>query len=159
VASLVLGIVGLSVPDDIAMMGGMLQDSILERACLAVYGLKFCGFTLAAPFGLSAFYSYPARVSGYLPLGVYLAPVALPAITWMAARVRTEQRLLAFGGLFIVIHMLLVLKAVPLGLEFAADRYLYVASIGLFIVAAELCRRAPVKCRLERQRDVQHPHP
>jgi tetratricopeptide (TPR) repeat protein len=146
-ASLVFGIVGLSVRNDIAMMGGMLHYSILERVCLAAYGLVFYGFTLAAPFALSAFYSYPARIAGYLPLRVYLAPVALLAVVWMASRVKTERRLLAFGSLFFVIHILLVLKVVPLGLEFAADRYLYVASIGLFIVAAELCRRAPATIR------------
>lgn len=142
-ASLVFGIVGLSVRNDVTIMGGLLHYSAIERICLAAYGLLFYVYTTGAPVALSAFYSYPPTVDGRLPLVVYLAPIVLLALAVAGVRLRHSRRLIVFGGLFFVIHILLVLKLVPLGLEFAADRYLYVPAIGLFIVVAELCRLAP----------------
>ena len=40
-----------------------------------------------------------------------------------------------------LLHIILVLKVVPLGAEFAADRYVYLASIGVFFVVAQLLVR------------------
>jgi hypothetical protein len=48
-----------------------------------------------------------------------------------------------FGLLFFRMHLALVLKIVPVGEEFTADRYLYLPLIGLLIAGVELVTRFP----------------
>ena len=48
-----------------------------------------------------------------------------------------------FGLLFFALHLVLVLKIVPVGEEFTADRYLYVPLVGVLIAGVELVTRLP----------------
>jgi tetratricopeptide (TPR) repeat protein len=139
--SLVFGVVTLHFRNDMAV-GNAPVYSIVERLCLAGYGVMHYVRTLIAPLRLSAYYPYPERASGQLSLLVYLAPVFVLALAGLASLWKAHRRLLAFGGLFFLIHIALILKVVPLGEEFAADRYLYLASIGVFLIGVELCRRS-----------------
>jgi tetratricopeptide (TPR) repeat protein len=139
--SLVFGIVTLHFRNDMAV-GHAPAYSIVERLCLAGYGILHYVRTLIAPLHLSAYYPYPERASGQLSLHVYLAPVLVLALAGLALLWKAQRRLLAFGGLFFLIHIALILKVVPLGEEFAADRYLYLASIGVFLIGVELCRQS-----------------
>jgi len=61
------------------------------------------------------------------------------------ALIARRQRKIVFGSLFFLFNVVLVLQLVPVGGAVAADRYTYVASIGLAYLAGEgyawLCRR------------------
>ncbi len=137
--SLIFGLVTLHFRNDLAL-GRAPAYSIVERLCLAGYGVMHYARTLIVPVSLSAYYPYPERVSGQLPPYVVLAPVFVLALAGLAWLWKAQRRLLSFGGLFFLINIALILKVVPLGEEFAADRYLYVASIGIFLIGVELCR-------------------
>jgi Flp pilus assembly protein TadD len=120
---------------------GVVQDfSPVERVTLALYSLASYAFALVVPIGLSPFHPYPQRVNGQLPLTVYIGAAATIAFVVSAWLWRSQRRLLAFGGLFFFINVVLVLKLVPLGVEFMADRYVYLPSIGLLLVIVELGR-------------------
>ena len=141
-AALAFGVVGLLVREDIAAMGQALSYSMPERAFIGLYGLVFYAAKIVAPLGLSAFYTYPERSGGILPIYIYLAPLAVAAAVWMVVKAGASRRVLVFGCLFFLVHISLVLKFLPLGVEFAADRYLYLPAIGLFLVVAELWQRS-----------------
>jgi Flp pilus assembly protein TadD len=57
-------------------------------------------------------------------------------ITWLAIKTWRQSRMAAFCVLFFLINIVLVLKIIPLGTEFTANRYLYLPSIGLFLWVA-----------------------
>ena len=69
---------------------------------------------------------------------IYLAALACVGVVAAAWLWKSQRRLIAFGGLFFLINIVLVLKLVPLGVEFMADRYVYLPSIGLLLVFVEL---------------------
>jgi Flp pilus assembly protein TadD len=118
---------------------GVTQNfSPFERGALALYSLAYYAFALVVPIGLSPFHPYPARVDGQLPMSIYFAAFACLAVVTGASLWKAQRRLLVFGGLFFLINLVLVLKLVPLGVEFIADRYVYLPSIGLLLVIVEL---------------------
>ena len=118
---------------------GVRQDfSLIERAALALYSLAYYAFALVVPIGLSPFHPYPPRVDGHLPISIYLAALACIIVVATAWLWKPQRRLIAFGGSFFLINLVLVLKLVPIGVEFIADRYVYLASIGLLLVVVEL---------------------
>jgi Flp pilus assembly protein TadD len=112
--------------------------SPIERAVLALYSLAYYAFALMMPIALSPFHPYPQRLDGHLPLLTYVAAVAWIGVICAAWLWQSQRRLFAFGGLFFLINLVLVLKLVPLGVEFIADRYVYLPSIGLLLVMVEL---------------------
>ena len=120
---------------------GVMQDfSPIERAALALYSLAYYAFALVVPIGLSPFHPYPQRVDGQLPMMTYVAALVFIGVVSTAWLWNSHRRLIAFGGLFFLINIVLVLKLVPLGVEFIADRYVYLSSIGLLLVIVELGR-------------------
>jgi Flp pilus assembly protein TadD len=121
-------------------LGATHDFSLIERVCLGLYSLAYYGFKLVVPVGLSPLHPYPARVAGHLPLMVYAAPLAAIAAVSIVWFWTSRRRLLAFGGVFFLINIVLVLKVVPRGVDFFADRYVYPPSIGLLLVAVALGR-------------------
>jgi Flp pilus assembly protein TadD len=93
---------------------------------------------------LSTYYPYPERTGDALPPAVWLAPFVLAIATWLVVRAR-RHRWLVFGVLFFVLHLALVLKLIPLGAEFTADRYLYVPLAGVAVLAVEFASRLSPK--------------
>jgi protein O-mannosyl-transferase len=141
VAAGVFGVVTFVYREDTAAMQSLPLFPFWERLLLAFYTLGFYVVKLLVPIGLSAHYPYPDRVAGHLPTLVSVSPFLVAAVAWLAWRPKAYRHVLVFGASFFLVHVLLVLKIVPLGAEFAADRYVYLPSIGLFLVVGEACRR------------------
>jgi len=130
-----------------ADLGVMHSFSLAERLALATYSLTYYVFKLAVPVSLSPLHPYPARLDGHLPIVMYAAPLGLAAAVLLTSRWKSQRRLLTFGALFFLINIVLVLKIVPLGVEFMADRYVYLPSIGLLLVVVEAARSLPRAAR------------
>ncbi len=123
---------------------GALQDlasfAFHERILFASYGI--CAYLIRAilPLDLSAFYPYPLRTGGALPMIFYLAPLgvlAFGAATWLVAR---KERAAAFGALFFLANVALVLQLFPVGSAIIADRYTYLSYIGVGLILASIFR-------------------
>ncbi len=116
--------------------------TIWERIMYAAYGFVMYIAKLFNPTYLSTFYPYPYRfISGYLPTIYYAAPflalaiiVLLPYLTYKYAR--TYFRIVAFGIGFFLANVIFVLQFISVGAAIMADRYSYVAYIGLFFLIA-----------------------
>ncbi len=147
VVAAAFGIVGLVFREDTAAMARATEFALWERLFLAGYSLVHYASALVAPLHLSAYYPYPQRFGGHLPVLFFLAPVAIAVAAWVVVRAGAGRRLVIFGALFFLIHLLLVLKVVPLGAEWMADRYLYLPSIGVFLIVADLCCRSQLRIR------------
>ncbi len=91
---------------------------------------------LFLPVHLSNFYPYPVVTGGHLPYIYYVSPVIVIALFYGAYRTMKYGRLIAFGFLFFVVNLLLVLQLLSIGDAIIADRYTYVPYIGLFFIIA-----------------------
>ncbi len=100
---------------------------------LLVYFIKFL-----APVGLALFHPYPRVTDGHLPVAYYAAPVVVLLLFYLVFKTVERTRLIAFGVLFFVVNLLLVLQLVSVGDAIVAERYTYVPYIGLLFVAGML---------------------
>ena len=127
--------------------------TIQERVMYAAYGFVMYVAKLFNPTYLSTFYPYPYRyISGYLPGIYYAAPFLALAILGVPLCLTYKKnkewfRVAVFGLGFFLANVIFVLQFISVGAAIMADRYSYVAYIGLFFLIAyflyELIRRMP----------------
>lgn len=107
-----------------------------EKLLFAGYGVVMYVVKLFVPVRLSAIYPYPSLARGGIGPEYYVALAAaailLPALVWLFRR----NRVVLFGLAFYLINIVLVLQFFSIGGAVMADRYTYVAYIGLFIALA-----------------------
>lgn len=104
-----------------------------QKLLFAAYGLVMYVVKLFVPVRLSAIYPYPSIAPGaigqlyYLTLAVAL--IGFPLLVWIFRK----NRVVLFGLAFYLINVILVLQFFSIGGAVMADRYTYVAYIGLFV--------------------------
>lgn len=118
------------------------QHPLLQRLANAAWA--YCSYVgkCLLPVRLAVFYPY----ADHLPVGqVVAAGALLTAITAVVAWQWRRRPYLAVGWLWFVVALLPVIGVVQVGEQAMADRYLYLPSIGLFVILVwggeELCRR------------------
>ena len=124
-----------------------------ERFMYAAYGFDMYIAKLFNPTFLSTFYPYPYRyVGGTLPSIYYAAPLiasALIAIPLFITYKKSKEYFLItlFGLGFFIANIIFVLQFISVGAAIMADRYSYVAYIGLLFIVVyfinELILRIP----------------
>ncbi len=111
-----------------------------ERILFACYGISAYLIRALAPAHLSALYPYPLRTAGGgLPLVYYLAPLGALLFAALVALSLRWGRAVAFGALFFLANVALVLQLLPVGSAIIADRYTYLSFVGIGFIIASLC--------------------
>lgn len=105
------------------------------RPLFASYALVQYAFKLFVPVRLLVLYPYTWATRQAWALYAFYLPAVLLALVWLV-RARRRAPLLAFGLLFFLLNVAPVLQLLPVGAAIMADRYSYVPSIGLFLMAA-----------------------
>jgi len=100
----------------------------------ASYGFVLYFIKLIFPFHLSVFYPYPENAGGEIPLQFWLSPLVVIAIIVLVIYTIKHSRQVAFGILFFVINIVLLLQLLPVRDHIIADRYTYMPSIGFFFL-------------------------
>lgn len=136
ILALVFGIVAIYAQQSEAALHA---DSIpiMQRIIFAFYGYITYLHKLILPVSLSAYYPYPIGARDAVPAIYYsyvLLTLALVVLTWKSLN---HTKKVFFGIAFFTITIFLVLKLLPVGYTVMADRYSYVASIGIFYLFAE----------------------
>jgi len=118
--------------------------SLSSRILHACYGFIVYIVKLIVPMGLSAFYPYPyplvnsAWILDHTPpvfyLTLFLTTTFLVLIILLLVKSAASYRFVAFGLLFYAAAISLVLQFIPVGRAIMADRYVYLAAIGIFIL-------------------------
>jgi tetratricopeptide (TPR) repeat protein len=112
------------------------QWTIVQKILFASYGTVMYVVKLFLPFGLSAIYPYPTQQGA--PLGPQYSiafaalVVLLPTVLFLFRR----NRVVLFGLAFFFINIVLVLQFFSVGQAVMADRYTYLAYVGLFLALA-----------------------
>ena len=108
-----------------------------RRLGFAVYGLWFYFQKALWPSGLCCYYPYPPEHAA-LPPQYFLAPLGVAAFALSAWKFLRGNRTALGGLLFYTLCLLPVLGFFPVGRTVTADRYSYMAQIGLFLACAVL---------------------
>jgi len=127
--------------------------TLAERFMYAAYGYVMYIVKIFNPTYLSTFYPYPYRfISGYLPAIYYAAPfiaIASFAVPLYLTYKKNPAwfRIIAFGFGYFIANVIFILQFVSVGAAIMADRYSYVAYVGLFFMIAyflnEITKRLP----------------
>jgi tetratricopeptide (TPR) repeat protein len=86
------------------------------------------------PAGLSAYYPADVFYATAYRISSYLWPLAFFSIFVLSVR---RSRAVVFGCLFFIVSLLPLLQFLPMGDTKVADRFVYMASIGMFFILAE----------------------
>ena len=110
------------------------EASFASRTLVVFRGIMTYLWKTIAPFDLLPIYPYPRVVSFTDP--VYLAAILLVSVITIAClRIAKKQPYWLAGWSFFVITLLPVLGFFRTGREFMADRFVYLAALGPFILA------------------------
>lgn len=92
---------------------------------------------LVVPFNLSAMHYYTVYQGGKFPLEYYVSLPILLGISWIIYKGVSFKKEKIFGICFFLIVLSVMLQIISVGGAFAAERYTYVASIGIFYIAGQ----------------------
>jgi len=142
VFSLLVGVAAFYTQSRTGAVAAFSTLTIAERFMFAGYGFIMYIVKLFYPVHLSTFYPYPYRyITGELPVVYYAAPfiavfvAGFPA--WLLYRIRSPWfRIFVFGMGFFIVNIVFVLQFISVGAAIMADRYSYVAYIGLLFLVS-----------------------
>lgn len=121
----------------------------LDRLSIASWSLVVYAWKAIFPGALSAFHPYPFNAVTEVPGYMYAALTIVPMFIFVCWKLRKLNSPIVFGLLLFAISLLPVLQLIPVGRAMMAERYTYLAYIGLF-VAFYLMVEALFKKRIPR---------
>jgi len=117
--------------------------SHLDNIFIGGYGYLQYLWKTVVPIQLSCFYPYPQKTQGLMPWYYYASILSLPLTAGIAWKLRKTHPWITGGWLFFLVTIVMVLQFLPVGAAVYADRYYYLASVGLFYIVAEAFTRIP----------------
>lgn len=109
--------------------------TLSDRILFANYSLFFYIYKMLLPWHLSGLYPYPQNAGAALPAAYYISPfINALFLAWIIFSIKKSKKII-FGSLFFLAAIFPVLQIVSIGAAIAADRYFYIASVGLFYLA------------------------
>ncbi len=136
IITLVFGLVtllGEKVSEGIATESSFI---FFDKILIASYGLVFYLTKLVMPIKLSCYYPYPEKIGDSLPPIFFFSAAITIVLVVVVILFRKRTRIATFGSLFFLITVIPYLQLIPAG-QLIADRYTYIASIGIFFIAAQ----------------------
>lgn len=106
-----------------------------EKMLFAAFSLFSYIYKSIIAYPLSAFYPYPLKGNGYSWL-IWSSPVFLLVIAWFVIYKFRNNRAVIFGSGVFMVNIALLLQILPVGSAIMADRYTYLAYLGLFFLIA-----------------------
>ncbi len=104
-----------------------------QKSLFATYGIMMYMVKTVLPFNLAPFYAFPP-INLPLPAAYFFSPVISVILAYLFFQSLKKDRVVAFGILFFLINLLLVLQIVTVGGAVMADRYTYIPLIGIFYI-------------------------
>ncbi len=135
--SLIFGVVAIMAQKTTSLAHDITIFSFPQRIVFAGYAFLTYLYKLILPIHLSAYYPYPIKNGGTIPLQYYAYVLLLFGVAAYVfySKKTTKKILLGIG--FFSISVFLVLQLMPVGGAIMADRYAYVPSIGISYLGAE----------------------
>lgn len=121
---------------------GTLNESVvsygfINRIFLFTYAVQSYVLRVVVPFSLSAMHHYPPVKDGMLPWQYYASFPIVLIISWLTLKAVQLRKETWFGASFFLIAISVMLQIISFSSHLFAERYTYVAYIGLFYIAAQ----------------------
>ncbi len=110
--------------------------TIFQRFMFASYSMVTYIYKLILPINLSCLYPYPHLIGTPLPYIFYAMPALALMILALVYWSYKYTRIIAFGFLFYLANIVLVLQFMSVGIALISERYTYIPYIGLFFIIA-----------------------
>lgn len=134
--SLAIGILGIYFLDKNSSLAiDYVDTSLIDNILLAGYTLFVYLYKFLIPFPLSPYYQYPESLEIKHYAGV-LAFVSIGAAMWQSYS--KDRKWVFFGLFFFLVNVVFVLQWVKAGQGYLADRFTYVAYLGLFMIVGSI---------------------
>jgi len=121
---------------------GILSDEPLypfyQNIAFAGYAISEYFTKCLAPVNLSHFYPFPNAIGQPVPMRFWFYPVAV-AFALVFLWINRNKKWITWSAAFFLVHIVIASNAIPLSRNaIVADRYVYLASIGIFFCMAYL---------------------
>lgn len=134
--SIATGVVALKVQETAGAMGMQkIAYNFFERIALGAYALTNYLWKAVVPAQLHCYYPYPEKINGTLPYLYYIFPLIVVALLFVLWKYVRRNKVVVFGALFFLANIALLLQLLQVGDAIVAERYSYIAYIGLFFMA------------------------
>lgn len=121
-----------------------------QRLVLACYTFSEYLTKCVVPVNLSYIYPFPFKIGDPMPVWLWIFPVSIVVTIYCLWKLIMKKWVL-FGLTFFLIHVLIVVNLVSLARHsITADRYVYVATIGIYFMIACLVCYIPQKTSLKK---------
>jgi tetratricopeptide (TPR) repeat protein len=119
------------------------QFTFKDQVFMAGYSFFCYLLYVLFPFRLSSLRPYPDFTALHLPKAYYVLTVFailfIIGFIWMLLRMKKNRQLMLFGFLFFAVNIFLFMHIIPIqGRVIIAERYTYLAYMGLFLMAGVL---------------------
>jgi tetratricopeptide (TPR) repeat protein len=112
---------------------GKIPIPVSNKFLYGFYGIMMYIVKFIAPVNLAVFYPFPPMNAAW-PVEYYIGPIFFVALGFAFFYTLKRNRVIAFGILFYLVNLLLVLQFLPVGSAVIAQRYAYIPYIGLFFI-------------------------
>ncbi|WP_129715486.1 hypothetical protein [Pedobacter sp. SYP-B3415] len=111
------------------------MNPFIDRVCYGAYSVLFYVKQTIFPSDLARVYNFPNKANQNMPVELLIYPIALLTAIAFFVRKALKPRYL-FGGLFFFTSILPAIHIIPISrVAIVADRYSYVASVGIIYIA------------------------
>ncbi|MBP7496411.1 MAG: tetratricopeptide repeat protein, partial [Bacteroidales bacterium] len=110
--------------------------SLLNTILISNYSLVFYFNKLFFPLNLSVIYPYPSEHL-VLPLKYFISILIIPFVLFLLFKSGKFKKDFIFGLLFFFLSIIILLRIIPSGFFYAANRYSYISYTGLFFIIAQ----------------------
>ena len=135
--SLAFGILGIYILGHTGELDTGKTLTMVERIFIGTWSLCAYLYKAVLPLPLSAVYSYPAGLSAIQ----YGSALLVLLIAWLIYRYARQSKEIVFGILFFLFNVMFMLQIVGAGQALMADRFTYLAYIGLFFLMATVLEK------------------
>lgn len=111
-------------------------NTLLERFLVSNYALLFYIYKTFLPLKLSCLYPLPIKTGNLLPLQFLVSPFIVITLCLLVIYSLKYTKKIVFGFLLFLLIIFPALQFFPTGHAMVADRYMYLASIGIFYLVA-----------------------
>ncbi len=119
-----------------------IKHPFYEQPAFASYGFVNYLLKLIIPSNLSGFYSYPQEAT-IIHWISFIVTIAILVVLFIYRKRMTK--LITFAILFYISNIVLLIQLIPVGDALMADRYIYISSIGFFLIIAIMATKIAPK--------------
>ncbi len=115
--------------------------NLFDRFLMVCHSLLFYPAKMIAPLGLSIYYPME-KTGGQWSLDYYAAPLVVGVLAWLAWKYGRNAREIGLSALWYLLPLTVMLPYVTVGtLEMRSGRYVYLSSIGFFLLVVWLAQK------------------